>query len=111
MKGARLDRSSFALGNGKENTMCLGIESHGFGSRLSSQFVDCAVVVRRILMENIERAIGIRKEDQMSGRLIGCGIEAFTDRHGSDHGSSISIKNCHSFVWFADDEFWSFFVC
>jgi hypothetical protein len=35
MKRACLDGSSFTLSDGKENTMCLRIKSHRFGSRLS----------------------------------------------------------------------------
>ena len=37
-------------------------------------------------------AIAICEEDQMRQRLIGRGIDAFTNRHGGDNGSSISIK-------------------
>src|SRR5262245_47921344 len=104
MKSARLDRSSFPLSHGKENTMGLRIESHGFGSRLSGEFVDCTVMVRRILVEKIDCAIAVREENQMGRGLIDNGINTLTDRHRRDHCSRVCVKHRHLLIPAADEE-------
>src|SRR5438094_3785216 len=80
VEGARLDGSAFALRHGQENLARLRVESHGFSSALGGDFVDFRIVVGRVLMEDVHRAIAVREKDELGGGLEIAGVDVIADR-------------------------------
>ena len=81
------------VGSVHEETVRLGVESHGFGPELSIDGVDFAVLIGRVFVEDVDLAFVRGDKDHLGRGIVGDGVGPGGDGKGLDDLSAVRIHD------------------
>src|SRR5207302_8267185 len=82
--------------------MCLSIEPHGLGAKLSFHCLYDAVLVRRVFVNDVERALASRGGDQRRFGIVYVSVNTVADGERLAHDSSAVGIHDHEHLTYTD---------